>query len=387
MKKVPAIDMTRFTRIELKNWRNFAHADLALRDRVFIVGPNASGKSNLLDAFRFLHEVVAVGGGLQAAVQRRGGLASMRNINASKAAPVYVSATIEEKDGTVWRYALELIERKARTIVLRELVHRNNFLLLERPDAADQMDDELLSQTALEQVQGNKEFRRVAVVFSNVHYVHVDPREYRSLAGEHGGSIDRDSRGFMQRVAMTTPRLRNARLRKIADALAIAIPGFSAIEFRRDASGQPHLQIRSTNWKDEQLWHREDQQSDGTIRLIQLIWEILDGDDPLLLDEPELSLHPAITRSLIHLLSSLTDRSRRQLILSTHSSDLFSDPGIALEEVVLVTPGNSSSEAVAAADCTRLKSLYEGGLSLSEIIPAETAPDNTWALATLGSRR
>ena len=36
-------------RLIVKNWRNFQQADVLLRERQFIVGPNASGKSNLLD--------------------------------------------------------------------------------------------------------------------------------------------------------------------------------------------------------------------------------------------------------------------------------------------------------------------------------------------------
>ena len=36
-------------------WRNFRQeTSLALRGRTFFVGPNASGKSNILDALRFM---------------------------------------------------------------------------------------------------------------------------------------------------------------------------------------------------------------------------------------------------------------------------------------------------------------------------------------------
>ncbi|TEU15991.1 MAG: chromosome segregation protein SMC, partial [Anaerolineales bacterium] len=54
----------RFSRIKLENWRNFQEADVPLQNRVFLVGANASGKSNFLDAFRFLRDIVMPGGGL-----------------------------------------------------------------------------------------------------------------------------------------------------------------------------------------------------------------------------------------------------------------------------------------------------------------------------------
>ena len=56
------------SRLKLKNWKNFKDVDIPLTDRVFVVGPNASGKSNLLDVFRFLRDIAKPGGGLQKAV-------------------------------------------------------------------------------------------------------------------------------------------------------------------------------------------------------------------------------------------------------------------------------------------------------------------------------
>ena len=44
------------SRLVLQNWRNFKSFDVRLQNRVFIIGPNASGKSNLLDAIRFFRD-------------------------------------------------------------------------------------------------------------------------------------------------------------------------------------------------------------------------------------------------------------------------------------------------------------------------------------------
>ena len=63
----------RFTHIAMENWRNFATVDVPLSRRLFVVGPNASGKSNFLDVFQFLHDIVSVGRGFEQAVQSRGG--------------------------------------------------------------------------------------------------------------------------------------------------------------------------------------------------------------------------------------------------------------------------------------------------------------------------
>ena len=67
------------SRIALKNWRNFRQVDVQLNERAFVVGPNASGKSNFLDAFKFLRDISKQGGGLQKAVNDRGGISGYRD--------------------------------------------------------------------------------------------------------------------------------------------------------------------------------------------------------------------------------------------------------------------------------------------------------------------
>jgi predicted ATPase len=65
----------RITGIDLKNWRNFKSASVKIQtDVVYLVGPNASGKSNFLDALRFVRDIAKpIGGGLQTALKERGG--------------------------------------------------------------------------------------------------------------------------------------------------------------------------------------------------------------------------------------------------------------------------------------------------------------------------
>ena len=50
------------TRLKLKNWRNFKKVDVNLRERVYVIGPNASGKSNF-DVLRFLRDIAKPGRG------------------------------------------------------------------------------------------------------------------------------------------------------------------------------------------------------------------------------------------------------------------------------------------------------------------------------------
>ena len=87
------------------------------------------------------------------------------------------------------------------------------------------------------------------------------------------------------------------RLKKIEEALHIAVPQLKHLTDTKDESGIPHLEAIYEHWK-EGSRQREDQFSDGTLRLIGLLWALLDEDSLLLLEEPELSLNIGIINRL-----------------------------------------------------------------------------------------
>ncbi len=95
------------SRLILKNWRNFRSADVPFTERVFIIGPNVSGKSNLLDVFRFLRDIAKPGGGLQRAMFQRGGLSKVRCLAARKEPDVEIDLTLAE-NGEAPLWALRL---------------------------------------------------------------------------------------------------------------------------------------------------------------------------------------------------------------------------------------------------------------------------------------
>lgn len=45
------------TQLELKNWKSFAQSTLYIDPLTFVIGVNASGKSNLIDAFSCLSKL------------------------------------------------------------------------------------------------------------------------------------------------------------------------------------------------------------------------------------------------------------------------------------------------------------------------------------------
>jgi predicted ATPase len=105
-----------------------------------------------------------------------------------------------------------------------------------------------------------------------------------------------------------------------------------------------------------------------------LLWAVLDGSGPLLLEEPELSLHPEVVRFVPQLLWKVVRKRRRQILLTTHSPELLSDRGIAPDEVLLLEPSREGTVVEAASDKDEVRALLDGGLTIGDAVLPLAAP-------------
>jgi predicted ATPase len=379
-----------FSSVHLENWRNFVRAGLDLQKRVFLVGPNASGKSNFLDVFRFLHDLVSVGGGFQEAVERRGGISSIRALAGRYPSDVVIQVEISAEDvrDAIWRYELSFAQDKQRRPVIRhEAVYRSGAqVFAPRPDADDEKDPERLRQTYLEQTNANQAFRDVAQFFASVEYLHIVPQLIRDTERYVGRERDPFGGDFLEQIVATPEKTRRARLKRIEEALRVAVPQLSGIETDRDSRGRPHVRGKYQHWRPAGAWQTEDQFSDGTLRLMGLLWASLEGTGPLLLEEPELSLHPAVVRFLPQMFARLQRRTKRQIMLSTHSPDLLADPGIGSDEVFLLTPSKEGTTIAPAAAFREVVALLDSGMSMAEAVIPKTEPQGTEQLPLFADR-
>jgi predicted ATPase len=378
----------KFRKLGLKNWKNFAAVEVEIPERLFLVGPNASGKSNFLDAFRFLRDLASSGGGLQEAVARRGGVSAIRCLAARRDTDIELRVELQEADdGKRWVYEVAFNQDPQRQPRLKkERVLRNDQTLLERPNDEDRDDPERLTQTYLEQVNVNREFRLIATFFTSVRYLHIVPQLVREPDRSVGRRNDPFGGDFLEQLAKTPEKTQKARLRRIRDALRVAVPQLQEIELWRDARGTPHLRGKYEHWRPRGAWQTEEQFSDGTLRLMGLLWGVMDGQGPLLLEEPELSLHPEIVRVLPQMLARVQRRTGRQIFLSTHSPDLLRDDGIGLDEVLLLVPGTEGAEVKTAASFQDIRELLAGGLSLADAVIPKTRPEQAGQLTLFGDK-
>jgi len=379
----------RIQRIKLTNWRNFPKIDVNLLNRVFVIGPNASGKSNLLDVFRFLRDIArGQGGGLQQAIKSRGGFSKVRcfaaRANSSVEIEVHLGSDVAENEVYIYRLGLTQETRGSRRpLVKYEEVLKNGQKVLCRPDPEDKADPERLTETHLEQTSANKDFREVAAFFNSVCYLHIVPQMVRSpessIAPIQGD--DPFGRTFLERLAKTPEKTTKGRLKRIESALKIIAPQLKELDFKHDKKGQPHLIARYEHWRPDAGRQDESQFSDGTLRAIGLLWMLQEGTALLLIEEPELSLNGEIVKQLPAIISKVTRKNKRQMLISTHSYELLSDKGIAPEETIVLKPDREGTIAYLASHDSATIEMIKSGMSIAEAVLPLTAPADSMQLS------
>lgn len=247
---------------------------------------------------------------------------------------------------------------------------------LNRPDQEDLKDDERRTQTYIEQTFANSEFRPIAKFFESISYTHVVPQLVRDPARYTGQVADPFGGDFLEQIGGTHKAAREARIRRIGEALQYAIPQLSELRWDRDKQGAAHLYGKYKHWRPSGAWQMETEFSDGTLRLIGLLWALQVGKGPLLLEEPELSLHPGLVRYLVQMMLGVQKimQTSRQTFISTHSQELLSDQGLDPHEILLIKPSAEGSQVQVAANDEQILNLLNVGFSMAEAVLPQTAP-------------
>ncbi len=377
------------TRLKLKNWRNFQEVDLNFSEYTYILGANATGKSNLLDVFKFLRDISKPqGGGLQKALEERGGFNKIRCLHHRQDTEVGIEVHFGkdyENNRSEWIYEIELKQESRGNripFIHKEAVTKAGEQILNRPDDADKEDKPRLYQTFLESTQTNKAFREIAHFFEKVSYLHLVPQflKYADRIGGRQLEGDPYGQGFLASLAHTPEKTRKSRLSKIQKALKNAVPQFEKLEYEQDKLGHPHLKANYAHHRAHGAWQQEEQFSDGTLRLIGILWSLLDSSSSqLLLEEPELSLNNAIIEHIPAIITKIQRKlkayQRKQIIISTHSEVLLRNKGIDARGVIFLEHTKDGTKARLLNEEELL--CIQNGLSIADVVLPKTRPKNS----------
>lgn len=381
------------SKIELFNWKNFHRCEVGVQERCFVVGANAAGKSNFIDALRFLRDVAKQGGGLQTAVRVRGGITKIRCLAARKQSDVKLAIELSESDSRelCWHYELNfkhtgggIRENQVKIVSEKVFSGREQRYVLDRSAETLGEDEETLKYTYLEQPNANKDFRVIQQFLQNVEYLNVVPQMVRESASSSysGDKEDYYGRNFLKRLALLNDNTRRSYFRKINEFLKLAVPQLEELSFVKDEIGVPHLEARYVHWRTRGSKQQEMQFSDGTLRLIGFLFALIDSNGVLLLEEPEINLHPGIVAQFPEFIAKIqrVKKGGRQVFITTHSYDILSNEGIAPEEVLLLTNSPEGTEVEVLSDVEKAKNILAAGFSMADVVMPLTKP---WSIESM----
>ena len=381
------------SKIELFNWKNFHRCEVGVQERCFVVGANAAGKSNFIDALRFLRDVAKQGGGLQTAVRVRGGITKIRCLAAREQSNVKLAIELSESDSRelCWHYELNfkhtgggIRENQVKIVSEKVFSGREQRYVLDRSAETLGEDEETLKYTYLEQPNANKDFRVIQQFLQNVEYLNVVPQMVRESASSSysGDKEDYYGRNFLKRLALLNDNTRRSYFRKINEFLKLAVPQLEELSFVKDEIGVPHLEARYVHWRARGSKQQEMQFSDGTLRLIGFLFALIDSNGVLLLEEPEINLHPGIVAQFPEFIAKIqrVKKGGRQVFITTHSYDILSNEGIAPEEVLLLTNSPEGTEVEVLSNVEKAKNILAAGFSMTDVVMPLTKP---WSIESM----
>jgi predicted ATPase len=360
--------------VTLENFKNFRNAELELGPLTVIVGTNASGKSNLRDAFRFIHgmsrgyslaEIIGekyVEGGVLQWKGIRGGTQETASFgkNQFSIRTRLGSAAIDHDDELLsafldshsHRIDVGLADRKAGPLVIREKLSEHSTPVFDShpwddPPAQEEQEyvfvrlprDEqnrkhgkrirfLATTPVVSQLPHKKDvparYRRPASRFveelQSMRFLDLSPDAMRlpsipgqTILGDRGENLS----SVLQAICNDLS-LKNALSEWIRELTPIDVVDF---EFVPDQAGRVLVSLVESSGQKTSAYSA----SDGTLRFLAIIAALMGPDSArfYFLEEIDNGIHPTRLGLLLQLIEQHTRQGKVQIVATTHSPQLL----------------------------------------------------------------
>ena len=357
------------TSLRLRRFKNFTDETLHLGPFTLIVGANASGKSNIRDALRFLHGIGRAynladiiggryGAGGQVEWERLRGAASEIVQFGCQSFALRASLSLRKPKRRV-EYRILIRPDRERVGEFRVAAERlklgTTIIYTSRPSAPDpvraQDDDTHLllrmaksgeqkkyghrvavrpDQPALTQIRehpkilrGHKEVAdQVTAVLASMRFLDLSPDRMRQPAfpGQDVLGDAGDNLPTVLKAICSDPAHRHALIDWTRELTPMDVKD---VEFPVDpTTGQVQLAFRESDDRLVSAYAA----SDGTLRFLAMLAALLGTNPPSLyfFEEIDNGIHPSRLRLLLDLMETQTSRGRVQVVTTTHSPDLLS---------------------------------------------------------------
>jgi len=324
-------------RVKIRNYKSIGKADVELGHLTILVGRNGSGKSNFLDALRFVADSLQTS--LDHAIKSRGGIDSVRRLSTGHPRNFAVAMEVLLPNWLTADYGFEITARQHGGFsVRRELLRIQSAT--GAPVASYQVDSGKVVEASVDNMppgfsdrlylvtaSGLSQFRGVYDTLAAMGFYNLNPDAMKELQGPDAGELlHRDGSNVasvIARLSMDQPRI----IERIQSYLSTIVPGITEVE-RASLGPRETLQFKQRVVGSSYPWKFfASSMSDGTLRALGTlvaVTQLAERRNPVSLvgiEEPETALHPAAAGALMDALREAA--SHTQVLVTSHSPDLL----------------------------------------------------------------
>jgi len=378
-----------FSRLRTAGYRRLRDLDLALKPFNVLIGANGVGKTSVLEVMRLL--AASAEGRLMETLSAQGGISSLLPAGCP-AQPLTMLLEMPVAGANPLEYRLDLRASGlaygiAGETLIQDRGEEQPFKYIDSQGAEIRYFDidtrRLLrptwehkqTETSLSQVpkmfREPEHFRQLLASSSLYHALDVSPRAPVRMPQAMRPALmpGKDGEDMVSCLYYLRESDR-ARFEAVEDTLRVAFPTFERLDFPPVAAG-----TISMAWRDKQFTApiHPHQLSEGSLRFLWLVALLQSPELPtvLLIDEPEVSLHPEMLQLLAGLLREAAGRC--QIIVATHSDRFvrFLDPA----ELLVCDLDEEGGTHIVRADELDLHAWLE-----------DYTLDQLWGMGRLGGR-
>lgn len=382
----------RLTHVRIKNFRAIREADIEIPPFAVLIGPNGAGKTSFLEIVKSFGELIT--GKYPGSFSRTGSFMSNTSYRTT-VEKLSIGTNFCEQDYHLG-YELELAAEGSGYYVIREGIDSEltskERIRLDRNDTQVKVIRDL---NGMRQEQTSRFGHGVETCLVDGSYSDVlalaskklldklkiltfcEPSRFQpnermrqpqqlqpSLVPNHDGS---DLFSVLYNLHLESRPV----FEELCELLRIAIPQFHSMDFPVFGAGYINLRWRQTDLRKE-LW--PNQLSDGTIRLLWLLTILLTVPDDgiVLIDEPEISLHPQWLMLLVSVMRKAS--ARTNVIVATQSAEFVK--WVQPEELIIADLDENGATLRRASDRSDLNNWLK-----------DFTLDELWTMGELGGRR
>jgi len=331
--------------IQIKNYKSLASIGIKPKRFTALVGVNGAGKSNFVDALRFVSECLV--GSISLPIQNRGGISAVRRKSRGHPRSFGFRLGIELPSDSFADFSFEVTARphgafevKRERCIVRRVLGKQYWYEVEQGKFKREVEGIRAKiepdRLALTVLSATEEFRPVYDYLSNMRFYSLEPGKIRELQEADPGNVLKGDGSNAASVLREIMKHNPDNYDLLCGLMSKVVPGTSRAEYvpvgqKETISFKQEVEGDKVPWSFDSV-----SMSDGTLRVLGILLAVFQISPPTLvaIEEPEATIHPAALDVLVDILK--TGAHQTQIVITTHSPDILDDRNIESDEIMVV---------------------------------------------------